>query len=170
MSAPQPEFVRAVPATATAAATRALPAAAPQPLPEPIASAQVLPAPGPTLMAQAAAATPAAAPKSASRIVVDDDDDRGRDGYALVRRNDEGFSMSGDSDDIVWEHLHSQGLARDIAGSELVRIKGIGHKPDYLATDVAIAALEKIAGMPRDLQATARIAEQRLSAGTAIAA
>ncbi len=71
--------------------------------------------------------------------------------------------MTGDSDDIVWEHLHSQGLARDIAGSELVTIRGVGHKPDYLATDVAIAALEKIAGMPRDLQAAARIAEERLA-------
>jgi pimeloyl-ACP methyl ester carboxylesterase len=71
--------------------------------------------------------------------------------------------ITGDSDDIVWEHLHSQGLARDIAGSELVKISGVGHKPDYLATDVAIAALEKIAGMDRDLQAAARTAEQRLA-------
>ncbi|MGO4355493.1 alpha/beta hydrolase [Rhizobium sp. RAF36] len=71
--------------------------------------------------------------------------------------------ITGDSDDIVWEHLHSQGLARDIAGSELVTIRGVGHKPDYLATDVAIAALEKIAGMPRDLQAAARNAEERLT-------
>ncbi|KQV31527.1 esterase [Rhizobium sp. Root1203] len=71
--------------------------------------------------------------------------------------------ITGDSDDIVLEHLHSQGLARDIAGSELVRICGVGHKPDYLATDVAIAALEKIAGRPRDLQAAARTAEERLA-------
>jgi pimeloyl-ACP methyl ester carboxylesterase len=71
--------------------------------------------------------------------------------------------ITGDSDDIVWEHLHSQGLARDIAGSELVIIRGVGHKPDYLATDVAIAAIEKIAGQPRDIQAAARMAEQRLA-------
>jgi pimeloyl-ACP methyl ester carboxylesterase len=71
--------------------------------------------------------------------------------------------ITGDSDDIVLEHLHSQGLARDIAGSELVRIRGVGHKPDYLATDVAIAALEKISGQARDLQAAARKAEERLA-------
>jgi pimeloyl-ACP methyl ester carboxylesterase len=71
--------------------------------------------------------------------------------------------ITGDSDDIVWEHLHSQGLARDIEGSELVRIRGVGHKPDYLATDVAIAALEKIAGQFRDLEAAARTAEERLA-------
>ena len=75
--------------------------------------------------------------------------------------------ITGDSDDIVWEHLHSQGLARDIAGSELVKIKGVGHKPDYLATDVAIAAIEKISGMPRDLQAAGRVAERRLMPVTA---
>jgi pimeloyl-ACP methyl ester carboxylesterase len=71
--------------------------------------------------------------------------------------------ITGDSDDIVWEHVHSQGLARDIVHSELVRVRGVGHKPDYLATDVAIAALEKIAGQPRDLQAVARTAEERLA-------
>ncbi|MBZ9791461.1 alpha/beta hydrolase [Rhizobium sp. 3T7] len=71
--------------------------------------------------------------------------------------------ITGDSDAIVWEHLHSQGLARDIAGSELVKIRGLGHKPDYVVTDVAIAAMEKIGGAVRDLQAAARQAERRLA-------
>ncbi|MFS8144821.1 alpha/beta fold hydrolase [Rhizobium sp. BR 249] len=71
--------------------------------------------------------------------------------------------ITGDKDEIVWEHLHSRGLARDIEGSELVTISGVGHKPDYLATDVAIAAMEKIAGASRDLQAAARRAEERLA-------
>jgi pimeloyl-ACP methyl ester carboxylesterase len=71
--------------------------------------------------------------------------------------------ITGDSDAIVWEHLHSRGLARDIPGAELVTVSGVGHKPDYLATDVAIAAMEKIAGLPRDLQAIARQAERRLA-------
>ncbi|MBX5091240.1 alpha/beta fold hydrolase [Rhizobium lentis] len=72
--------------------------------------------------------------------------------------------ITGDKDEIVWEHLHSRGLARDIAGSELVIVRGVGHKPDYLATDVAIAAMEKIAGKSRDLLAAARRAEERLAA------
>ncbi|MNL61191.1 hypothetical protein D3C87_1850820 [compost metagenome] len=61
------------------------------------------------------------------------------------------------------EEIHSQGLARDIAGSELVKIHGLGHKPDYVVPDVAIAAMEKIAGMDRDLQALARMVEARLT-------
>lgn len=71
--------------------------------------------------------------------------------------------ITGDSDPIVLEEIHSQGLARDIAGSELVMIHGLGHKPDYVVPDVAIAAIEKIAGMDRDLQTLARHAEERLS-------
>ncbi len=71
--------------------------------------------------------------------------------------------ITGDSDDIVLEELHSRGLARDIAGAELITLRHVGHKPDYLATDVAIAAMERLAGLPRDLQAVARQAEQRIA-------
>ncbi|NKN35521.1 alpha/beta hydrolase [Agrobacterium sp. a22-2] len=70
--------------------------------------------------------------------------------------------ITGDSDDVVLEEIHSRGLERDIAGSELVWIRGLGHKPDYIATDIAVAALEKIAGRDRDLQAMARTLEIRL--------
>ncbi|MFN7008410.1 MAG: alpha/beta fold hydrolase [Allorhizobium sp.] len=73
--------------------------------------------------------------------------------------------VTGDSDDIVLEEIHSRGLARDIAGSELVWIRGLGHKPDYAARDLAIAAIEKIAGRPHDLQAMARALEPALEAG-----
>ena len=72
--------------------------------------------------------------------------------------------ITGDADEIVLEEIHSKGLARDIAGSELVWIEGLGHKPDYIVTDIVIAALEKIAGKKRDLQAMARRAEPRLAA------
>jgi pimeloyl-ACP methyl ester carboxylesterase len=71
--------------------------------------------------------------------------------------------IAGDSDDIVYESIHSVGLKRDIANSEYVRVKNLGHKPDYVATDLAIAAIEKVAGKPRDLQAVARIVEERIA-------
>ncbi len=72
--------------------------------------------------------------------------------------------ITGDADEIVLEEIHSKGLARDIAGSELVWIEGLGHKPDYIVTEIVIAALEKIAGQEPDLQAMARLAEPRLAA------
>lgn len=72
--------------------------------------------------------------------------------------------VTGDADEIVLENIHSRGLHRDITGSELVWIHGLGHKPDYLATDLAIAAIEKLSGKPRDLQAMARAVEKRLAA------
>lgn len=68
--------------------------------------------------------------------------------------------ITGDSDDIVYEEIHSRGLKRDIAGSELIWIRHLGHKPDYIATDIAISAMEKIAGAPRDLQTLARDLER----------
>lgn len=71
--------------------------------------------------------------------------------------------ITGDSDEIVYEELHSLGLNRDIAGSELVWVKGLGHKPDYIATDLAIAAMEKVAGMTRDLRNYADDVEKRLA-------
>lgn len=70
--------------------------------------------------------------------------------------------ITGDSDDIVLEEIHSRGLARDIKGSELLWIRGLGHKPDYIATDLAIAAIETLSGKTHDLQAEARLLEARL--------
>ncbi|KAA1182292.1 alpha/beta hydrolase [Rhizobium tropici] len=71
--------------------------------------------------------------------------------------------ITGDSDDIVLEELHSRGLARDIAGAELITIRNLGHKPDYVTTDVAIAAIEHLAGQPRDLEILAAEAEIRIA-------
>lgn len=71
--------------------------------------------------------------------------------------------ITGDSDEIVYEELHSLGLNRDIKGSELVWVKGLGHKPDYVATDLAVAAIEKVAGMNRDLRKLADAVEKRIA-------
>ena len=71
--------------------------------------------------------------------------------------------MSGDSDEIVYEELHSLGLNRDIKSSELVWVKGLGHKPDYIATDLVIAAIEKVAGINRDLRKLADTVEKRIA-------
>jgi pimeloyl-ACP methyl ester carboxylesterase len=72
--------------------------------------------------------------------------------------------ITGDHDTVVIEEIHSKGLARDIAGSELVWIKGLGHKPEYIVPEIAVMAIEKINGAERDLQAAARAAEARIAA------
>ena len=72
--------------------------------------------------------------------------------------------ITGDRDDVVLAELHSIGLERDIEGAELITIRNLGHKPDYIANDVAIAAIEHLAGMPQDLQEMGRQAEMRIAA------
>lgn len=71
--------------------------------------------------------------------------------------------ISGNRDTVVYEEIHSLGLARDIPGAELVWIENLGHKPDWIATEVAVAAIEKVAGQDRDLQAMARDLERRIA-------
>jgi pimeloyl-ACP methyl ester carboxylesterase len=72
--------------------------------------------------------------------------------------------ISGDGDTVVLEEIHSKGLARDIAGSELVWIKDLGHKPEYVVPEIAVMAIEKVSGAERDLQTAARAAEERIAA------
>ncbi|AZN73185.1 alpha/beta hydrolase [Georhizobium profundi] len=71
--------------------------------------------------------------------------------------------ITGNRDEIVLPEIHSQGLARDLPNSELVEINNLGHKPDYVARDIAIAAIEKLAGGQADLQAMVRALEERIA-------
>ena len=87
MATPAPVSVQAAMPTA-----RAAPAA--QPLPAPTVATQALPAPRPSAVAQAVAAP------SDTQFVINDGDGDSRPGYALVRKDREGFSMSGDMADI----------------------------------------------------------------------
>jgi pimeloyl-ACP methyl ester carboxylesterase len=72
--------------------------------------------------------------------------------------------ISGDRDKVVYATVHSAGLARDIAGAELVWVRNLGHKPDWIAPDLVLAAVEKVAGKDRDLRAAARVVEARIAA------
>ncbi|KQZ49818.1 esterase [Rhizobium sp. Root149] len=71
--------------------------------------------------------------------------------------------ITGDDDPVVLANIHSVGLRRDIKNSELIWLKGVGHKPDYVATDLAVAAIEKLSGKPRDLQALAKEVDARVA-------
>ncbi len=59
--------------------------------------------------------------------------------------------ISGNRDTVVYEEIHSLGLARDIPGAELVWIDNLGHKPDYAASDLIVAAIGRVAGAPPEL-------------------
>lgn len=71
--------------------------------------------------------------------------------------------VSGDSDTIVFEEVHSAGLARDIPGAELVWVANLGHKPEWVAPDLVAAAVERLAGAERDLAAEAARVEARIA-------
>ncbi|TPM29303.1 alpha/beta hydrolase [Mesorhizobium sp. B2-3-4] len=71
--------------------------------------------------------------------------------------------VSGDRDKVVYARIHSVGLARDIAGAELIWVHNLGHKPDWIAPDLVVGAIEKVAGMDVDLEALARTVETRIA-------
>lgn len=71
--------------------------------------------------------------------------------------------ITGDRDAIVLPRLHSLGLKEALPDVELVWIRNLGHKPDYVATRVVVMAFEKLAGMERDLQAEARRMEVEIA-------
>jgi pimeloyl-ACP methyl ester carboxylesterase len=71
--------------------------------------------------------------------------------------------ISGDRDTVVYAGVHSVGLARDIAGAQLVWVHNLGHKPDWIAPDLVVAAIEKVAGRDVDLEAAARAVEARIA-------
>ena len=72
--------------------------------------------------------------------------------------------ITGNRDTVVYEEIHSEGLARDIPGAEIVRVDNLGHKPDWVAPDLVMAAIGKVAGKPVDLQAVAKTVEDRIAA------
>ena len=76
--------------------------------------------------------------------------------------------VTGDSDSVVLAHIHSEGLARDIEGAELVWIRNLGHKPDHVTTDLAVRAIEKVAGIDVDLKVAAARAEASLATDNAV--
>ncbi len=71
--------------------------------------------------------------------------------------------ITGDRDTIVLPSIHSVGLARDLQDAKLLRIHNLGHKPDHVVSDVALAAIEHVAGRTVDLDALAAAATARLA-------
>lgn len=59
--------------------------------------------------------------------------------------------ITGDSDTVVLPHIHSTGLNDDVENTELLWLKNVGHKTDYVATALVVAALENLNGSENDL-------------------
>ncbi len=55
--------------------------------------------------------------------------------------------VSGDADRIVWTHLHSRALEREIPGARLVVIPGMGHMPHWTAVDTMAAVIDRVRGV-----------------------
>lgn len=53
--------------------------------------------------------------------------------------------ITGNRDKTVWAKLHSYALHEQIAGSELIKLVGIGHMPHYIRPDLVIDALSRLA-------------------------
>lgn len=71
--------------------------------------------------------------------------------------------ITGDADGIVSPALHSRHLARDIRGSRLIVVHRLGHKSDYVAGDLAVAAIEKVAGRKVDFRPVVKAVERRIA-------
>lgn len=72
--------------------------------------------------------------------------------------------ISGDTDEIVSPDIHSRQLARNIRGARLIVVRNLGHKSDFVAADLAIAAIEKVAGRNVNLTSATRLVERRIAA------
>ncbi len=55
--------------------------------------------------------------------------------------------ITGDEDDVVSPAIHSVGLERDIPGAELIIVPGLGHKPEYAATEASVDAILKVSSI-----------------------
>ena len=71
--------------------------------------------------------------------------------------------VTGDTDGVVSPEIHSRHLARDIRGARLIVVHNLGHKSDYVARDLAVAAIETVAGQKVNLTAVKRAVEQRIA-------
>ena len=57
--------------------------------------------------------------------------------YGAIRAPTE--VVTGDSDGVVYAHIHSDGLARDIFGARLTTLNGVGHSPHHVAPERIVA-------------------------------
>jgi pimeloyl-ACP methyl ester carboxylesterase len=52
--------------------------------------------------------------------------------------------IAGDADRIVYTDIHSRSFAREVPGTKLVILPGMGHMPHYGAADLVVAEIEAL--------------------------
>jgi pimeloyl-ACP methyl ester carboxylesterase len=52
--------------------------------------------------------------------------------------------VSGDSDRVVYTHIHSVGCAHDIPGATLTMLPGVGHAPHHVAPEAIVSAVLEV--------------------------
>ncbi|WP_283776329.1 alpha/beta hydrolase [Stappia sp. WLB 29] len=55
--------------------------------------------------------------------------------------------ITGETDGVVYPHIHSHGLARDLPNAWLVTLEGAGHMPHHTRTDAVLAEIAKVVAM-----------------------
>lgn len=52
--------------------------------------------------------------------------------------------VSGDSDSVVWTHLHSEGMARDVPQTRLIILPNVGHAPHHADPDLIVREIAEL--------------------------
>ncbi|MDE2017131.1 MAG: alpha/beta fold hydrolase, partial [Hyphomicrobiales bacterium] len=60
--------------------------------------------------------------------------------------------VTGDSDGVVWAHIHSAGCARDVPGARLTTLRGIGHSPHWSAPESVVEAILRAAARAQGVE------------------
>ena len=71
--------------------------------------------------------------------------------------------ITGDTDGVVSPTIHSAHLAKDIRNARLIVVHNLGHKSDYVASDLAVAAIETLGGKQRNLKKIADAIEASIA-------
>lgn len=55
--------------------------------------------------------------------------------------------ITGETDGVVYPHIHSHGLVRDLPNAWLVTLEGAGHMPHHTRTDAVLAEIAKVVAL-----------------------
>ena len=83
--------------------------------------------------------------------------------FALFTKNQRQWRAAPLSDQTIAAGIFGNSGQVCNAGSRLISLRNLGHKPDYVANDLSVAAIEVLAGKARDLDGIAKAVEARIA-------